>query len=57
LRTGDWRLDEAYRQAEVPLTEAMRAGHEFVYDELKERLQVTRQRIEALVSELVNPAR
>jgi len=48
-------LDEAYQQAEVPLTQAVRAGHEFVYNDLKERLSVARQRIEALLAQLANP--
>lgn len=48
-------LDEAYQQAEVPLIEAVQAGHEFVYDDLKERLSVARQRIEALLGQLANP--
>jgi hypothetical protein len=49
------QLDEAYQQAEVPLIQAVQAGHEFVYDDLKERLTVARQRIEALLSQLANP--
>jgi nitrate/TMAO reductase-like tetraheme cytochrome c subunit len=58
-RVGDQRrrreLDEAYRQADVPLIEAVQAGHEFVYDALKERLAVARQRMEALLGQLANP--
>jgi hypothetical protein len=50
------RLEQAYQQADVPLIEAVRAGHEFVYDDLKERLSVARQRIDALLAELTNPA-
>ena len=49
------RLDEAYQQAEVPLIQAVQAGHQFVYDDLKERLSVARQRIEALLGEIANP--
>lgn len=49
------QLDAAYQQAEVPLTEAVQAGHRFVYDDLKERLSVARQRIEALLGQLANP--
>jgi hypothetical protein len=49
------QLDEQYRQAEVPLIQATQAGHEFVYDDLKERLLVARQRIAALLSQLANP--
>ena len=49
------QLDEAYQQAEVPLIQAVQAGHQFVYDDLKERLSVARQRIEALLAQLANP--
>ena len=49
------QLDAAYQQAEVPLIEAVQAGHQFVYDDLKERLSVARQRIEALLVQLANP--
>ena len=49
------QLDEAYQQAEVPLIQAVQAGHQFVYDDLKERLSVSRQRIEALLGQLANP--
>jgi Cytochrome c7 and related cytochrome c/Cytochrome c554 and c-prime len=49
------QLDEAYQQAEVPLIQATQAGHRFVYDMLKERLNVARQRIEALFAEIANP--
>jgi hypothetical protein len=49
------QLDEAYQQAEVPLIQAVQAGHQFIYDDLKERLSVARQRIEALLAQLANP--
>jgi len=49
------QLDDAYQQADVPLIQAVQAGHEFVYQGLKERLSVARQRIEALLGELANP--
>jgi hypothetical protein len=49
------QLDDAYQQAEVPKIEAVQAGHQFVYDDLKERLSVARQRIEALLGQLANP--
>ena len=49
------RLDDAYQQAEVPLIQATEAGHQFVYDTLKERLSTARQRIEALLIEIANP--
>jgi hypothetical protein len=48
-------LNYAYEQAEVPLIEAGRSVHEFVFDTLKERLATARQRIEALLIELANP--
>ena len=48
-------LDYAYQQAEVPLIEAVHAGHQFLYDDLKERASVARQRIEALLTQLANP--
>jgi hypothetical protein len=49
------QLDEAYQQAEVALTQAVQAGHQFVYDDLKERLLTARQRLEALLGQLANP--
>jgi hypothetical protein len=49
------QLDEAYQQAEVPLIQAVQAGHQFVYDALKERLSVARQRMETLFNLIVNP--
>jgi nitrate/TMAO reductase-like tetraheme cytochrome c subunit len=48
-------LEEAYQQAEIPLIQATQAGHEFKYDNLKERLAVARQRLEALLSLVANP--
>lgn len=48
-------LREAYRQAEVPLIEAGRSVHEFVFDNLKERLSTARLRIDALFSQLARP--
>ena len=49
-------LEEAYRQAEVPLMEAVIAGHRFVFEALHERRDVARQRAEALLEELANPS-
>jgi mono/diheme cytochrome c family protein len=51
------QLEDAYQQAEVPLIQAVEAGHEFRYDDLKERLSVARQRLEALFGQLANPER
>jgi hypothetical protein len=48
-------LREAYGQAEVPLIEAGRSMHEFVFDNLEERLVTARRRIDALMGELANP--
>jgi hypothetical protein len=53
-RTRRTRLEEAYQQTEVPLIQAVQAGHEFVYDALRARLADARQRLEALYSEIVN---
>jgi hypothetical protein len=52
-RQGELR--EAYRLAEVPLVEAGQSVHEFVFDNLKERLSTARKRIEALLVQLANP--
>ena len=54
-KTRQAELREAYQQAEVPLIEAGRSVHEFVFDNLKERLTTARQRIEKLLTALVNP--
>ena len=56
-KTRRVQLDEAYQQAEVPLIQATQAGHAFVYDEFKERLSTTRQRLDALLGQLANPLR
>jgi hypothetical protein len=48
-------LRAAYQQAEVPLIEAGQSVHEFVFDNLKERLATARRRIEALLAALANP--
>ena len=49
------QLELAYRQAEVPLIEARHAGHQFVFDQLQERLSVARERALSLVELLANP--
>lgn len=56
-RTRRAELDQAYQQAEVPLIQAVQDGHKFVYDDLRERLSVARQRLEALLGQLANPRR
>jgi hypothetical protein len=49
------QFDEDYQQTEVPLVLAVQAGHRFVYDELKDRLNDARQRLDALLGQLANP--
>ena len=49
------QLDTAYQQANVPLVQAVQAGHQFEYSDLKERLSVARERLEALLAQLANP--
>ena len=51
------RLTGMAQQAEVPLVEATRAHHAFVYDTLDERLEVARRRVAMLFDELANPVR
>jgi hypothetical protein len=48
-------LAEAYRQVEIPVQRAVDAGHQFVYEDLREQLAVARTRVEALLSSLANP--
>jgi len=48
------KFEEAYQQAEVPLIEARNAGHEFVFDNLKERLDRAHARVDALMEALAN---
>jgi Cytochrome c7 and related cytochrome c/Cytochrome c554 and c-prime len=48
------RLNDAYQQAEVPLEQAIQAGHEFVYADLQQRLDVASQRANALMNDLAN---
>jgi hypothetical protein len=49
------KLQEQWRQAEIPIIEARNAGHEFVFDNLTERLARARQRTDALMDALANP--
>lgn len=49
------QMEAAYQQTEVPLRQAVQAGHEFVYDDLKERLSTARERLDALLRQLANP--
>lgn len=48
-------LEQAYQQAQVPLTEAVSAAHAFVFDQMRERLQLAKERSEVLLNELANP--
>jgi hypothetical protein len=58
-KTRRAELEAAAQQARVPLAEASRAGHRFVFDQLEERLQTARERASALLERLANqpPAR
>jgi len=56
-RTRRAELRQAYDQAQIPLTEAVDAGHKFVFDRLEERLGVARTRATALLSQIVNQGR
>ncbi|MEW6321112.1 MAG: cytochrome c3 family protein [Acidobacteriota bacterium] len=47
-------FEEQWQQAEVPLIEARQAGHQFVFENLEERLSVSKRRIEALLDALAN---
>jgi hypothetical protein len=47
-------LTNAYEQASVPLTRAINAGHRFVYADLQEQLQLAQQRVDALMSRIIN---
>ncbi len=48
-------LKEAHHLTEVPLIQAVQAGHQFVYGDLKEHLNLARQRLEAMLGQLANP--
>lgn len=45
--------EEEWRQAEVPLEEATESGHEFRFDQLEDRLDVARRRVEELLERLM----
>ncbi len=51
------RFQEAYRQAEVPLVQAVENAHAFVYDQMQERIGVAHERASALLDALANPKR
>jgi hypothetical protein len=48
------QFETDWQQAEVPLIEARQAGHEFVFDNMRERLTLARQRAESLMERLAN---
>jgi hypothetical protein len=47
-------LVEAYRQAEVPLTRAISSGHQFIYDDLNDYLNLAQDRIEIVLAGIAN---
>lgn len=49
-------LEQRVAQAEVPLREAVHAGHSFSFEGVEERLDVALARAQALTEELVNPS-
>ena len=49
------QLNQQAQQIDVPLTQAVQAGHSFVYDNLDERLGVAQRRLAALFEALANP--
>jgi hypothetical protein len=51
------RFEEQYRQAEVPIIEAVNFQHAFRYEGSEERRRVSQQRAEALLDQLANAAR
>jgi hypothetical protein len=51
------QLTDALEQAQVPLTRAINAGHQFVFSELETSLALAQQRADALLAELANPER
>jgi hypothetical protein len=48
------RLRQAYDALQPALTRAIAAGHKFVYDEMKEHLARTEQRVQQLLTSLAN---
>ncbi len=49
------QLESAYQQTEVPLVQAIQVDHQFVYDDMRERLATARQRLDALLEQVANP--
>jgi hypothetical protein len=48
------RLRQAYDAVQAPLARAIAAGHKFVYDEMKEYLSRSEQRVQELLTSLAN---
>jgi hypothetical protein len=48
-------LEDAAQQAEVPIIQGTQGAHAFEFSDLKERLGVARERLEALQKQLANP--
>jgi hypothetical protein len=48
-------LEIELQDARVPLAEAIHAAHTFVFDQMQERLQITRKRADLLMERLANP--
>jgi hypothetical protein len=49
------RLELELEDAHVPLTEAVNSAHMFVFEPMRERLEMARKRAELLLEELANP--
>ena len=47
-------LTAEYEQVQVPLIEAVQAGHRFVFDTVEERLELAREQVVALFERLLN---
>jgi hypothetical protein len=48
-------LEDEFQQAQVPLVEAVHAGHMFVFDRMQERVDTARKRSDLLLERLANP--
>jgi hypothetical protein len=48
-------LEDAYQQAQVPLTEAVSSAHSFRFENMRERLADAKEKSEALLNALANP--
>ena len=48
-------LEIEWQAARAPLLEAVHAAHTFVYDQMQDRLYITRKRVDLLMEQLANP--